>query len=202
VDRNRLTLAEEVLLSEPAADARMTYGGFTVGAAALVELALRGAVTVESVPFWGQRLRLVDDTPVGFDSLDVAVNVLAGRRRPWMARAAIWKVSAPVSASAAMELNRRGIVRPRGLPMRHRGWLELLDFELRHRTLAENRPHSTADGIDAGMVRDIHRRSGRQLVGEGPDAWKLELLGQYPAESLPAVTVILSALNVLTAPAP
>ncbi|MHA6693537.1 GPP34 family phosphoprotein [Homoserinimonas sp. A520] len=201
VDRDRLTLAEEVLLSEPATDGRMVYGGFTIGAAALVELAVRGIVVMGRVRLWGQRLTLVDDAPVGIESLDVAINVLAGRQRPWTARAAIWKVSEPVSASAVMELNRRGIVRARGLPMRHGGWLELLDFELRHRTLAENRPHSTAAGIDTGMVRDIHRRSGRQLVGEGPDAWKLELLGQYPTESLPAVTLVLSSLNALTAPA-
>ncbi|MHA6669555.1 GPP34 family phosphoprotein [Homoserinimonas sp. A447] len=135
MDRDRLTLAEEVLLSEPATDGRMVYGGFTIGAAALVELAVRGIVVMGRVRLWGQRLTLVDDAPVGIESLDVAINVLAGRQRPWTARAAIWKVSEPVSASAVMELNRRGIVRARGLPMRHGGWLELLDFELRHRTL-------------------------------------------------------------------
>src|SRR5690554_1599961 len=104
---DHLSLAEEVMLSEPATDGRMVYGGFTVGAAALVELAVRGILVVEHVKFWGKRLRLADDMPTGVESLDIAINVLSARERPWRPRAAIWRVSEPVSASAALGLSRR-----------------------------------------------------------------------------------------------
>lgn len=113
------SLPEEVQLVLAVGDGKLRVGATELAAAALVELALLGRVG--SVPETGflarkntRQLTILDDRPTGVGTLDIALDQLVARGKPWAAFSCLKKLSKLVARETQELLIRRGAIQRDG----------------------------------------------------------------------------------------
>ena len=200
------TIAEDVQLMLKERPGRLEYDSILPAAGALIELTLLGRLTSTKKPGFfvtpvDRLLTVVDGAPTGQPILDVALDILAARDKPWRCDRALLAIYRPVTTAIDESLAARGLARAIGKPSKFTGYLEITDqtaFEARLSVLQRARtlPETVTDAR-LGAVVDVLRNGGNRFRGETglhphmTHDW-------YPAAATPTILGILKAEHMLT----
>lgn len=204
-DASPLTIAEDVQLMLKLHPGRLEYAPTVPAAGALIELALAGRLSsVAKTGFFsepgGRLLTVIDTEPTGNSILDVALESLAGREKPWRAQRAILAVYVPVMAAVCESLEGRGLARAAGMPGGRRSTISVLDpdrVEARRAVLSRARTlPDTVDDPRLGAVVDLLRSSGDRFRGETGLHPRLTR-DWYSSEATPTIQAILDGEGFL-----
>lgn len=200
------TIAEDVQLMLKEQPGRLEYQGILPATGALIELALLGRLTSTTKPRFfhtplDRLLTVVDSAPTGQPILDVVLDILVARDKPWRCDRALLAIYRPIQTAIDESLAARGLARAIGNPSKFSGYLEITDqaaFEARLSVLQRARtlPHTVTDAR-LGAVVDVMLNSGdraRGWTGPQPDM----AYDWYPAAATSTILGILRGEHMLT----
>lgn len=200
------TIAEDVQLMLREQPGRLEYENILPATGALIELTLLGRLTSTRKPRFfvtplDRLLTVVDSAPTGQPILDVALDILAARDKPWRCDRALLAIYRPITTAIGESLVARGLARAIGNPSKFAGYLEITDqaaYEARLSVLQRARtlPDTVKDARLGAMV-DVLRNSGNRFRGETglhphmTHDW-------YPAAATPTILGILKGEHMLS----
>jgi len=200
------TIAEDIQLMLKEQPDRLEYERTLTAAGVLIELTLLGRIVSTRKPGFfvtplDRLLTVSDSTVTGQSILDVAMNILVDRDKPWRCDRALLAISRPVASAISDSLALRGLVRPIGNRSESTGYLEILDnAAVDERRSVLRRAQTLPDTVTEarlGAVIDVLRNSGNRFGGDS-DLNLQEAHRWYPTDATPTIESVLKAEHWLT----
>lgn len=202
------SLPEDVQLVLTVGDGILHQGWTELAAAALVELTLLGRLG--SLPETGlfarkevRKLVVIDETPTGVRVLDLALQRLVARGKPWAPYSCLSKIAAPIAREVQETLICRGVIRYTGRPNGLKTRLAVVDEQqcqaaMRRLDSAWLKPDavtSPRNGAFVDLLRNAGARFNRGAEQESIIRWQW-----YPTEIRDTVQAILYTERILSTP--